>query len=334
MTINQEIQDIYSLATQHIVSKIITLASEIRLDELLNDDALLSVDEIAKYYNFEPKALYRYLRVLDAYNVVKLLPTHQVAKGHLCSFLEQIRGPHLLNGHKVLNNLSYSLQTNEECYSVTFGHSFYQHINSDPVLLEELKAWSEKSASSWLMPTIFCDFDFSGYKTICELNGDGYFLAYCLRSYSKLKGIYFSQAKITENIIEIFESLDVIDKVKLISDGDVSEISQVDLFVFCRSLLSLNDNQILKILGKLYSCRINSKLIIIDFFLPDKSHSDYQLSATADINLLCCLNGQLRTKDEWISLLIASGYKFSQFHHLAGKVQKPVLPTFLLEASS
>lgn len=305
---------LYDLVTQQILSKIILFAAELEFDKIIPEEGI-TVENLAKKTQLNEVSIFRFLRVLDAYDVVSV-KENLVYEGALCAALEEIRGPHLLHGHKIMEHLSYSLKTNQECYSKSFGVTFNELVMNDPKELNKLKGWAEKSAHKWLLPALMHNFDFSEFDTVVEVGGWGHL-----------------QKKIASNSSEkstIFLSFDEL--LGIGANEDSLTFKGRVVFVFLRSLLSQSDLQITNVISSLEKFK-DAKVLIVDFLIPPKSHPRYQRSTIADINILTCLDGKLRTYNEWQLLLTQVGAQVDRFDIIekGSSYIEPILPLFLMQ---
>lgn len=328
--------ELYFLTLQHIASKAVAMACEMRLDKILNDQPM-RITDLANQYLLHPKAMYRFLRILDAYEVVKLVDRETVQQGRLSPYLDRVRSPHILNSYAFIDNLAEALKNNQECYSATFGKKFYPHLLEDPDALAEFREWCTQSAIDWLTP-IFSIYDFSKFKTIVDVGGgEGYFLASLLQKNPAQTGILFDQPEVVVNAQKIFGSHQVGARATAVG-GDFFKAlpEQGDVYTICRTLLNWNDADAVKIIN---NCHLYMKkeatLLIIDFFLPEKNHPDYKYGVLADMNLLACITSAIRTKSEWLNLVAQSNFTCRNFYVTPeNSAIKPILPMFVLEAVS
>lgn len=309
------IRNVYSLITQHIVSKVVALAVELKLDKDLLQYGSQTVASLAQKYHFNKSALFRFLRVLDAYGIVDLREEH-VFPGPLCEALVHIRSPHLVNGHAVMHYLRDALETNQECYSKAFGKTFYEWASDHPSQKEDLLHWANLSASQWLIPAVLSAYDFSKKGRICSFG-----------EFTDLVDVLKKQYGLYSTLV----SKDII----LSSKAERGQLKSYDLYLFCRTLLNHSDDQILSFIhGCEQWMEEGTYLLIIDFFLPDKEDPQYPLCVAADLNILTCLNGRLRSQKKWQYLVKQSNLVLKTFRVISDASSKysTVLPLFILEA--
>jgi len=313
----------------------VTLACELKFNEFIKDEPI-SIENVANHYNFHPEATYRILRILDDYQIITLRDDHTVSAGPLIKYLDRFYAPHILNGYQIVNNLSDSLKTNEECYSAIFGKRFYDHIKEDSAQINIMSEWNKKSAEEWLLPSIHLMYDFSLFKKIAELNGQGQLLMSILAKNTHQRGAYLHNSKYVENfnaMVKLYPNLNK--KICLYIEENEKNNFPFDcnLYIYCRALLNYNDIQLINKLNYTYSLMPkNSKLLVIDFMIPDKNHADYSISLIADINVLTCLGGKIRDMGEWLEIINKTSFSVIKIIKSSDyPAAKPLLPLLILE---
>jgi hypothetical protein len=311
-----DINTVYHYITQHILSKVVVIACEIELDKKLEKNEVF-IEDLAQQCDFNPVAFMRFLRVLEAYDIVEIIED-KVRAAKLCYALAHVKGPHLLLGHKIIDKLSFSLKTNEDCYTEVVGQSFSDSVKSSPIETQRLREWADITAAQWLIPAICSHYDFLKFQKICEIGGWGHLVEFLGRKSSVIETLHIKnmEESISEDALKAFEAL-----------------------IFCRSLLSTSDEQAITAITKYSRCMgKNSNLFIIDYFLPEKNHPDYQLCTIADLNVLSFLNGSLRTKRQWENIISKSGLHLDFFMAIdsdqVDDAPSSVLPLLILSAKN
>lgn len=324
---------LYLLSLSHIISKAVTLAAKIRLDQYLSIEPV-DITVIAKQFNFDPQAMYRFLRLLDIYEIVKLSDNKQVTAGKLLPYLDRILSPHILDSYQFIENLDSTLQNNQACYANTFGLDFYPHLLKNPEKLEQFKIWCTKSAHDWLsyVDTLY---DFTKFNTIVDVGGgEGNFLAKLLAKNPTQQGILFDQPNVIKQAITIFNQYQIGARVKAIG-GDFFQSVPAggDAYIICRTLLNWDDTDAVKIINKCHEVMTSdSTLLVIDFVVPQKGHPQYEFGIINDLNLMACVNSTNRTEQEWRNLIEKSAFTLKQIYTSPPNMTpKPVLPIIILE---
>jgi len=296
-------------------------------------DKFVETDFLAKQLNLHPVAFRRLLRVLDAFDVVELDGTKVKSTGQT-QFLAQIRSPHLYDAFRCFDNLEYSIKHNEACWSTAFGKPFYPYLADHQQKLKEFVNWCSDSAKSWLHGVLSM-YDFSQFDTLVDVGGgEGYFLATILEKHSEIHGILFDRPDVTESAKTFVDSTTYLNRIKIVS-GDFFESVPAggDGYTVCRTLLNWNDDEAISILNNCHTAMTDhSKLLIIDFMMPHKSHRNYKRTVQSDLNLLGTINSCNRTINEWKSLVEQS--KLQLINVIIGDENiepEPISPIIVLE---
>src|SRR5690349_12312813 len=141
--------NILELSQSYIISKLVMLAAEWKLDELLADGAK-SVAQLSQALHCHPAAMRRYLRLLAAYNVVVLSKDQYVQATELTPYLNRLLSPHILDSYRVFEEVAYSLKTNEPAWSQTFKKAFYPFLVENPKKFEMFELWCSRTSEDWL----------------------------------------------------------------------------------------------------------------------------------------------------------------------------------------
>jgi ubiquinone/menaquinone biosynthesis C-methylase UbiE len=325
---------LYNLALLHIVSKVLTHAVRIKLDKQLTTTPK-SILKLARHYKYHPHAMYRFLRVLDAYDVVELFGTTKVKAGMLSGYLDYLRSPHLLDSYSYIDNIEHCLKTNTESFSKTFGKPLYPYLLDHPPELKWFKEWCTKTACDWL-PAAFALFDFSKFKCMVDVGGgEGYFLAELLRRNKKQHGVLLDQPSMVTTAKKIFKQYGVVGRAEIVGGDFFKKIPfHGDAYILSRVLLNWSNEDAKRILDNCYrQMPSGATLLIIDFLIPGKKHPTYQHVVASDLNLLACINSAIRTKEEWIKLVKNTGFKFKRYYvDNNPKHTSLISPIFVLEA--
>lgn len=338
---SREIKALYKLINQHVETKILMLACEIKLDEILGDD-WHDIEKISNYYEYNQEAFCRYLKILEAHKIV-IITQNRIAIGELGRYLKYARSPHLINSYNLIGNIEYSLRHNKENHSEVYQKSCYEYIASDPTRQENFNSWSSDSLQSWILPTVMNNYNFSNYSCIIEVNGDGYLLQHIIQkkivnNELNVSGQLLSprvKKEKAKSIIAEQKLQEYINVVENYNDINTSADGK-GLFIFFRTLLALSPHEVLEKLNYIYDLMPDlGKVLVIDFYIPEKNHEDYILSLIADMNILTCLGGGLRTKKDWQNLVVeskfGSHYKMIESTNNSTNGIVPVLPILMLE---
>lgn len=326
---------LYELAMYHIVSKAISVAAKLKLDTLISEQPV-EIEMLARDLNFNERALWRFLRVLDAYDVVELLDNKKVKASKLTPYLSHICSPHIFDSYDCMDGIEYSLQNNAACYAQVFGEEFYPHILAQPDQIKMFTEWCTESMRDW-MSSVFKLYDFTQFKHLVDVGGgQGQFLATILKENIDSTGILFDQAAVVEQARSVLEDFAVADRVKIVAGDFFHSVPKGgDVYIICRTLLNWSDEEAIKILNVCHSAMDPSaKLVIVDFYMPEKTHPHYQRGILSDFNLFALVNSANRTVNEWEELLEKSRFTLCDVH-VSGEAAtpEPILPICVIEAA-
>ena len=328
----QKTRVLYNFMNQHVVTALLTQLGKMKFWEFIGENEI-SIKKIADNYKYHPEAVKRFMRVLNACQVIKLDEIKgTVKKGLYTDALETIAAPHLLDGSETLRFFEKTLIENQECYSHAFGKTFIQTVSSSEEKITRLDMWAQMRMDDWLYPVLCNNFDFLKYKIICEWMGDGRFLLNLLRDNPKLMGLVYSHKTVTKVSDKNTMNETLGDRLISINKEDIKFTpGPGDLYAFILSLLQLSDHEAISALNTCYNWMpVNAKCVIVDFYLPDEIEEGYLDATIADINVLTCLGKKIRSKNEWLNLLTSTFFKNFMFKRIVGPPE-PLVPMCIIE---
>ncbi|MCW5589342.1 MAG: hypothetical protein KIT27_06720 [Legionellales bacterium] len=110
---------IYTLALSYVTAKVILLAGEYKLDKLIPSTGISTL-ELATTLQFNHDALKRFLRVLEAHEIV-LISQDRVYCTELTPQLARARSPHLIRAYEAFEEFEFTLKTHEPAWNKKFG---------------------------------------------------------------------------------------------------------------------------------------------------------------------------------------------------------------------
>ena len=324
---------IYELALGNILSKVLTIAAKLNLDTYLTTSKDINI--LTQELNCHPIALKKFLRVLEAYEIVQI-DGDIVSPTELTSALVQLKTPHLIDAYKAVNELECSLQTNKECWSKAYGQEFFPYLNEHPEKLQQFSDWCNLSATNWL-PVLFSLYDFAKFDTIADIaGGTGYLISKLLTMNPTQNGILFDQPSVIEHAKIQFVNSDISARLEFIGGDFFKTIpSSADCYIICRTLLNWSDEDAIKILNRCYlDMPDNAVLLIVDFVVPNKDHPHYKRTILNDLNLLALASSSNRTKEEWEQLVAQSQLNLTKVIISSDKCEpEPIAPIIILECT-
>jgi hypothetical protein len=303
----KDIHKVYTLAQGYVTAKVVLLAGEYELDKLITTDGIKTL-KLAQYLNLNEEALKRFLRVLEAHEIISIVDG-SVYRTELTEQLARVRTPHLMKAYQAFDELEYMLKTHQPAWNKKFGQDFYSTLNQGE--LNQFSDWCRQSGHAWL-GRLFELYNFSAYQRIVDVAGaQGHLLGSLLKLHPHQTGILFDLPLVVQKADMTLSNYDCLDRVGVVG-GDFFQAVPEDgeLYILCRTLLNWSDKDAIKILNVCARCMPqNAKLLIIDFMLPPKSDPHYLRAVLNDLNLMANWNSLTRTKQEWLNLVDKSQLK-------------------------
>jgi hypothetical protein len=321
-----------SIGCAHIISKCAILAAEHQLNEILSNQSI-SIAEMAKKLNFTVGGTTKFIRVLDALGLV-ILKEDLITASELTPHLDYFLGIHIADGYGAIEQLEVTLKGKGSAWQAHYGKTFYEYLDSNPKKSQAFTDWCEKTATAWLA-AILPLYDFSPYNTIVDMaGGNGELLSMILANNPNAHGILFELPSVIEQTKQLWAESEIGNRLSYYpGDFFASAPAEGELYIISRALLNWNDADAIRIINQCYDhMPKGSKLLIIDFFLPEKNHTAYFDFALSDLNLYGTMLGSNRTKEEWIDLLNNTHFH-SNFIYSGTEGSLSSLPICLLEAT-
>jgi ubiquinone/menaquinone biosynthesis C-methylase UbiE len=322
------------LGLSHIAAKCALIAAEKKLGQLLLQ-APLTTQEIATRLGFNTHATVKFLRVLNAYDIIDY-SNDQASSTNLTKHLDCILSPHLIQGYTAIDHLEHTLRTDQASWEQAFNQPFYPYLQATGDKLHQFEDWCTLTAKDWL-PAAFDIYDFHHFKHIVDIGGgQGHFLATILENSPEIEGTLFDQPTVIEKAkLLVSNHYSVGHRLQFVTGDFFSGVPQEgDAYIICRTLLNWNDEKARQIINNCYKAMpAGGKLLIVDFVLPEQTHPAYKRAVLSDINLLTILESSNRTKAEWLNLVNQS--LFSECRYFAAKDDAPpglIMPLCVIEA--
>ncbi|HLX54786.1 MAG TPA: methyltransferase [Aquella sp.] len=110
-----------------------------------------------------------------------------------------------------------------------------------------------------------------------------------------------------------------------------------DIYILCQMWLNWSNDDACKILNNCAEVMgSNSKLLVIDFYIPDKNHPHYKRSLLSDAALLTLVDSSNRTIPEWTNLIDRSNLRINKIYtddvNSSSTKYEPIIPLCVIEA--
>ena len=286
-----------------------------------------TTDEIAAHSGTHPETTFRFLRFLSKQGVVEL-------NGNNCRltpvgnfFRTDVPG----NMTKALQivtfdpwqqtwaNLEHTLRTGEQAFSHVHKKALWEFLAENPQYgkpFNDFQIHLSKMGAAALVGA----YDFSVFKTICDVGGgQGFLLKSILEKHAQARGILF-------DLPYVLESADLGEtaiRCKVVGGSFFEKVPAADCIVLKSILHDWSDEKSLDIL-KTCAASLNpgGKILVMDMVIMEGGNP---MSYFYDMHMLVLLGGRERTQEEMVELFGKAGLKINRFIPTQG-------PQFIAEA--
>lgn len=309
------------LVCGHMATRAIAAAAEIGIADRLGDDARPAA-ELAEALGCHPGALNRLLRALTALELlVETAPGvfRLTAAGALLrsdrpdsmhSFVGMTTDAAMLDAWRLLDG---AVRSGGTVFDQVFGTDFFDHLGQQPVLSEQFNTAMRQSAmiAARVLPTAF---DFGRYTTLADIGGgNGTLISSILHAHPGLRGILYDTTKGIAQANGTLTAAGLSDRCARESgDFFASVPAGADLYLLKSIIHDWDDERAGLILR---NCRSvipeHGRLLIVEPVLPAVAEPRSAQAFLSDLNMLVNLGGQERTREEFATLLAASGFELA-----------------------
>jgi hypothetical protein len=273
-----------------------------------------TIEEFVSAGKLDPNVLFRILRYAAAIGLVTLEGKNYSLTDSGRFLLKDVPGSMyyavILFGaepwHRSWNNLSYSLETGKSAFEHSTGEPFFSFLNHHPQYGEPFDKWMS-AVSGMISKAIAEAYEFSPYKTVCDIGGgQGFLLKGILNMNPHLKGILFDR----ENVVNKHVLGDMADRVEIRSGDFFESVPSADVLMMKTIIHDWDDNKSIMILN---SCKKvmkpGSKLLILEIIIDGSSDL---IGLFFDLHMQVLSAGRERTESEFRQLLGKAGLKLNQ----------------------
>jgi hypothetical protein len=314
------------LAMGYIASQAVSVATKLGVADVLSKGALTS-REVALATGTEPSTMYRLLRALAAFDVVKdlgatrfeLTPVGDCLRADVSN---SIRSLVLMTGSEswwqAFGALDACVRTGQNAYRILHGlESSFAYYEKHP---DAARVFDDAmSANSALVgATAARAYDFSGVGRVVDVGGGhGKVLASILKAHPSLTGVLFDLPRVVEGAPAFLAREGVADRCEA-AGGDmfVSVPAGGDVYVLSHVIHDWDDEHSIKVLQ---TCRRamapSAKLLILDRVMPERIEPSPMVQGYVLLDLrmmVGTVGGRERTADEFKSLLGAANLELAR----------------------
>lgn len=290
-------------------------------------DGVQTADEIATHCGTHPETTFRFLRFLSKQGLVeidgkdcRLTPVGNFFRTDVpVNLTKALQIATFEPWQQVWANLGYTLRTGEKAFTYVHKQEPWEYLSEHPEYgkpFNEYQTHLSKMGAAALVGA----YDFSGFKTICDVGGGhGYLLKTILEKYPQARGILF-------DLPPVVASADLgaaAGRCEVVGGSFFEKIPAADCLIL-KSILHDWSNE--KALDILKSCTASlnpgGKILVMDMVIMEGGNP---MSYFYDMHMLVLFGGRERTQEEMTELFGKAGLKITRFIPTQG-------PQFIAEA--
>jgi SAM-dependent methyltransferase len=302
------------MATGCWISQLVSTAANLSIADHLGGGPK-SASEIAEAVRCDPRALYRFMRSLANFGILKRAGNQKFALTALGEALKSgapgaVRSTILVTAGpmvwKCFEQLQYSVETGKTAMEKVFGMPLFDYLAQHPELASQFSE-AMVGMHGAESAAVAASYDFSTLEVVDVGGGTGNMLAHILTRYSQCRGVLFDCPHVVADAPAVLRANGVESRV-CIEHGDFfkSVPGGGDAYILSHIIHDWNEEQCLTILS---NCRKamkpGAKLLIVEFVLPegDEPH----VGKLLDLTMLAVTGGEERTADEYRRLVARAG---------------------------
>ena len=303
-----------------LMQRSICLAAKLGIADALAEKPQTAAELAAKTETHGP-SLYRVLRTLASAGVFAETADQKFELTPIAALLRS-DVPNSMRDFAVMMDEDWIWQAwGELIFSVKTGgvaHEKVQGMSSFEFFAQNVEAGrvfnrAMTNLSLSVIPAIIEAFDFSGVSKLVDIaGGHGLLLAGILKANPQVQGVLFDLPFVIEGAGELLKKEGVRDRVELVA-GDFfqSVTSGADAYMMKHIIHDWSDEHSIKILQNIRSAmNENGKVLIIEMVVPEGNEPSP--SKALDLLMLVMEGGKERTKEEYRTLLEASGFRLTR----------------------
>lgn len=302
------------------VSQAIHVAATLGIADLLADTSRTS-DDLATSTGTHPPTLYRLLRALASVDVLRELDGRRF---ELTPLGERLRSdvPDSIAGWAAFigrpshwqawAGLLHSLRTGENAFRHVHNTDVWTYRSSRPeesaIFDRAMTSLSRRSNAALLAA-----YDFGRFRKLVDIGGgNGALLAAILAAHRDAEGVLFDQLHVVAHAPALLESAGVSDRCRIVAGSFFESVpGDADAYLLRAVIHDWEDEESVRIL-KVIRTAIpagGTVLLIERVIAPPNEGRDAKFS---DLNMLVGPGGRERTREEFATLLDASGFRLTR----------------------
>ena len=279
-------------------------------------------DAIAREVGADADALRRMLRLLEADGLVtqdqpgewRLTETGELLRDGVEGSLRQLAMFFAAEAYQAWAGATTSLRTGEPAFAAHFGSPLFDWLQAHPVRGRSFDRAMSGTTNLRLAPLLSRDWSAAG--TVVDVGGgNGMLIEALLEHVPGLRGISFDLPQVSERAAGRLEkNLALAGRVSAEGGSFFEAVpAGADAYILAQVLHDWDDDDCVRILE---ACRRaggpGARLLVLEQILPDGPQPN--IAKLTDLNMLMLLGGRERTRDEFETLLTASGWSVIEEH--------------------
>jgi len=308
--------DLPQIILGRLVPQLVYVVAKLGIADLLADGPKSS-DELARAVDAHPRTLYRVMRTLASNGIFtetkdsrfELNPSAESLRSDVPG---SVRSWAIMIGEDWFNRpftqLLYSVKTGEDAFTHVHGQNLFQYLQQDN---DASRLFNEVMTrlTDPVTTTVINAYDFSEISHIMDIGGGkGTLISAILKANPRLQGTLFDLPQVVQEARKTLENDGLIDRCRFIPGNMFESVPEGQNYILKRVIHDWDDEKAQIILN---NCRRSisrdGKLLLIEGVIPPGNQpSKMKLD---DIAMLVVIGGAERTRDEFSSLLSASGFE-------------------------
>jgi hypothetical protein len=302
-------------------AQVVQTLARLGVPDALGDDSL-DLDTLAGRTGTQPDALFRLMRAAvglalvtrTAEGTYALTSGGQLLRTGVPGSIGKLA--QLFCGDatwRAWGELEWSVRTGEPSFEKVTGQSAFAYIAADP----ELNAvFTEAMAEGTRMaaPGIVAACDLSGVTTLADVGGgNGTLLAAFLDAHPHLRGILFDSPSGATALVD--------ERCEVVTGDFFASVPTADAHVMKSVIHDWDDERSVAILSRVREAMpAHGVLFLVEPILRDDPEvlGDQRMLLMSDLNMLVCLGGRERTREQFGDLLAAAGLRLTGVTPAAG----------------
>jgi O-methyltransferase len=309
------------LATSSWAAMAIAAFTELKIADVLADGAQ-TAQQLAASLQLNPSSLYRLLRSLTGYDIVRedaggtfsLTPIgRSLASTAVWSASGMVRYANAGWHAAAWTRLADGVRSGKVPFEIAHGQSFFEYCVQQPdagALFDE----AMHSVGAVHVAAVLGVYDFGHIRHLIDVGGGtGFLLAAILQRYPSMRGTLFEMPTVLERARKAMKDAGVGDRCS-IAGGDFFQTAPAggDAYLVSHVLHDWDDADATQILRAIASAMPADGRVLIVEIVMDPPNRRWTQGKLSDLQMLTALRGRERTRAEFAALLQGAGLRIAR----------------------